>query len=148
VKDTVDTRYKEYIETTAKHEQLSRIVFAANITKEFFDTETEEVKQEVEIYREKLSSGGTIKLDGTADGDDTIDEEAQQSMKVVSHTTSQTAPQWLIADQCRRLYRAIDRLPQTLKNVLQAVEAQTGWPCFVITGGPCPKLGGKMQIIA
>jgi hypothetical protein len=80
VKDTVNARYKEYIETTAKPEQLSRIVFAANITKEFFEAETEEVKQEVDIYRERLFSGGTIKLDGTSDGNDIIDEEAQQLM--------------------------------------------------------------------
>jgi len=32
------------------------------------------------MYREKLLSSSTIKLDGTADGNDTIDEEAQQSM--------------------------------------------------------------------
>jgi|SRR5882672_3393971 hypothetical protein len=80
VKDTVDVRYKEHLETTAKHEQLSRVAFSANVTKEFFDAETEEVKQEVEKYRDRLLSGGTIKLDDTADGKDAIDEEAQQLM--------------------------------------------------------------------
>jgi hypothetical protein len=80
VKDTVDVRYKEHLETTAKHEQLSRVAFSANVTKEFFDAETEEVKQEVEKYRDKVLSGGTIKLDDTADGEDAVDEESQQLM--------------------------------------------------------------------
>jgi hypothetical protein len=80
VKDTVDVRYKEYLETTAKHEQLSRVAFSANVMKEFFDAETEEVKQEVEKYRDKVLSGNTIKFDDTADGKDAINKEAQQSL--------------------------------------------------------------------
>jgi hypothetical protein len=43
---------------------------------------------------------------------------------------------------------AIDRLPQTLKTALRAIEEQTGWSCFVMAGGPCPKLGGKVQFVS
>jgi hypothetical protein len=80
MKDTVDVRYKEHLETTAKDDQLSRVAFSANVTKEFFDVETEEVKQEVEKYRDKVLSGGIINLDDTADGEDAVDEESQQLM--------------------------------------------------------------------
>jgi hypothetical protein len=52
------------------------------------------------------------------------------------------------ADQCRTLNSAIDRLPQTLKQVLTSLHQQTGWSFVLLAGGPTPKLDASLQSIS
>jgi len=73
LKDIVDTRFSEYTETVPIHEQMTRFVSGAALTKRLYKAETEEVKKKVEVFRAKLASSGTIKLEEEEGEDSAMD---------------------------------------------------------------------------
>ena len=76
LKPIIDEKYKEYTETVPEDEQKTRFVFSAALTKTLFEAETEEVKREVEEFRKKQESLGTIQLK-EEDEEVVVDEAAQ-----------------------------------------------------------------------
>jgi hypothetical protein len=46
------------------------------------------------------------------------------------------------------LNSAIDRMPQTIKQVLASLRQQTGWSFVLLAGGPVPKLDGALQSLS
>ncbi|KIM87976.1 hypothetical protein PILCRDRAFT_3685 [Piloderma croceum F 1598] len=126
VKDIVDQKYQEHVDTVSKGKQKSRFAFSATVTREMFDKETPEVKAEVESYQHKEKMAHEIKLEDIGENGKPIDQELQEKIN-------------------RQMQYAIDRLLQTLKQVLMLIQQQTGWSVFIVAGGPMPKLSGGMQ---
>ena len=83
MKPIVKARYQEHIDQTPMDQREKRVAFAANITKELLEAETDEVKAQVEAYREKHYANGSIKLsddgsDETITGEDEEQERNEQ----------------------------------------------------------------------
>jgi len=78
LKSVVEARYKQHIDETPKGRQKKQIVFAAQVVKELFKAETDEVKAEVEAYCQKLLLSGVITLGNDEDEEPTDNEEAEQ----------------------------------------------------------------------
>lgn len=83
-----------------------------------YEKEPDEVKQEVEVHRQMMRSGGSVPL----------------LSKLV--------------DRNKKLQGAIDKLPRTLQLAAESIANQTGWNVSIIAGGPNPRLGGKITTLA
>jgi hypothetical protein len=85
LKDIIDEKYKEHIDTTPKAEQKGRFAFTSALTKSFYDAETDEIKNEVEIFRKKQVAMNTIKLEEGSETDEKMDaaslEERNRQMQ-------------------------------------------------------------------
>lgn len=78
LKDVIDKEYKVHTETVPKEEQKTRFAFAAALTKTLLDSESDEVKAEVEAYRKKESTSKEIKLEDDSDDDDDPEKQDER----------------------------------------------------------------------
>jgi hypothetical protein len=76
LKDIIDAKFSEHTETVPVHEQMTRFVFGAALTRTLYEAETEEVKKEVEVYRTTQAASKPIKLGGVEGEDEAMDAAA------------------------------------------------------------------------
>ena len=138
--------YQEYIEKTPKSKQVMQLGFTSKVTKDLLEAETAKVKAEVEAYQEKLFLSRNVNLEDLEVGnDETVAEDEEQERNLAMQKwVKMPLTSSMHADQSGSV---INCLPQTLKISLCTIEEQTSWSCFIMAGGPCPKLGGKVQFV-
>jgi hypothetical protein len=77
LKTIIEERYKEHLEVVPTKDQQSAFVFRTAETKALFDAETDEVKQEVEEYRQKKVEDVAIKIEDLIEDTDAQDVSSQ-----------------------------------------------------------------------
>ena len=141
LKPIVDAAYKAYLETVPPDTKPEKTCFAImnQVVQKAFAEEMEEVKAEVEEYRQKVKEVSEVDTDNQ-------DRDGHNN-NYQKYDFDQQSNDYQLIDT-HHFHRAIDRFPQTLAAMGKSFVEQTGWNLTCIAGGPNPRMGGKITTFA
>lgn len=155
IKDQVRRRWKAYylsknpgFDPIANPTPPPPLKFLNMVTKELYEQESAEVKDEVE--RSRVTDGRSTSVVADADGEDELSTKEQEKKTkalnyqkcVYTHLSASFLPASDVSP-CS----GIDALHHTMTNVLDEIYTQTGLVGMAIFAGPEPRQGGNLCIV-
>ncbi|TDL21060.1 hypothetical protein BD410DRAFT_804492 [Rickenella mellea] len=128
LKPTIDEQYSEHVEKSKADntEPEKAIAFRNRLIKEAYEAESDSVKEEVEVARERLLDNiSVVPPAGMTEG---LDDD-----------------QINLLGRNLGLAKNIEALPVTLQTLCEEVERLTGWEIHVWAGGPNVAENGKIR---
>lgn len=131
MKREVDDAYAAYLKGVESGKKAkTRFNIMTELIKQRYENASKEIKDQCEAYRTKEHGKGSVE-DPSAKNRE-YQELVQRILKRIT--------EYLLTYR----YSAIDRLPLTIRALLETIAKKAGWVGTIIVGGPNPRLGGKI----